>query len=1175
MAANRWDKYRDGKTPAGIDIAAITLGESPIPILTDQWQDSLALSSYLKLRREGKEDGSNILQNKSAIDTSSSPTTPLRSRTMDTQEAIRASSSSPTRPSVLAQRLRASRGGSFSLGGSNGVTRSILKSESDPITPNPLVRSMFSQNPTPLPLSLQALQTSNLVGNGEKMNSTFMTHNNSTFLDQQSSLLTPLSPDLDRSILPDRNSRATFGNENQSNLFARLNMDIERENFKSGNATLVEDPLVAEDISVDAVGLKILLKTALRDKDVANSKLIQSQEEVKRLQSSNQTLQEQNKAVNAITSNGTRWKLPCIILTQWSYNQQQRQMRAFFLWRTKCHGQQYNQALNHNRQLVCKLAGRNLKKVRLLKVQDFFIRWKSKIALQDHSLCLLEIISSQQYQKRQQSMLFSYWKRRLHQQRLLRRLLSRRIWKVGLKRLTQSFRFWKSQISNHQQDIVHKTFCKWTLRNIILKNQIRQLVLRQRWNQWNNKIHHENMIQIKRSHLTKVLRKNKFHPLFYFIQFWKYQYLRVKPCLEKASYILKGIVDKKQPLSQCVRRFACWKTKTVVFKQRKLVVGRIIDHIAIRHLAKCVGKYFRVWSRHAMQYKLEKHNLRSLSVLRHRQAILRYFVESLVRNCVRRGFQHWRHQVVWLKIAISEHEQVMALRKRVVELTGDYSSESTERQAIVKEFYSVQHIAKEQQEYFRAKFVLLIFKHCRTKSMAKAFKTWLQYAIIIRLLLKHDSFRKMSYQKILSHRLELISNGCNQRLMQCVLQEWKHVFRRRRLLRRIVRSHREVKWIKTAFQMWQRYISRRSSQYLVLHRVFITQWKRQAMKLVFNRWCRKVDEHHRFVSCLYHMTKSLWTAYKSVMKTAIGRWKCSLSYRKISSVQRRILLLSECRSKMHLANHFIQWKCHVQRYLRGKMTLALMISNNVRNQFLIPAMTRWRKNIQYKYIRQQGCKTLVRVFKGIYTRVNLAKNVLHGERIRAKQYVIFYQWKNEISKIRFLQGQQTERKLYQSFETTNKLKHVLEETQRSNILLQHRQEDSQMQLMRLQLLMDKLIYSRQYHRGLRRVLVAWKGVTTFCRMAKGFYRKQSQRRLLRVWHKWYASWKTLQAVRIEKVHRTAIEKGLIDKQKLLRFFFSWKLRRTNDSINDLHLMKVSLSYFSFKGNTLITFLAGN
>jgi hypothetical protein len=1058
-------------------------------LLDERWQDSLALSSFLQLRRSGKQplEGAVELPEQSAGESR------------------------------------------FNLSPSDkvGISNSMQ-----------MLESPFLSTPRSDPLTLKSLESSAI------------THSRRPSLS---------SPDF-------RSSSPT----------SRYNTDpvssmIETNHNHNKSNVLDSD----EDDNVDTIGLRVLLKTALRDKDVVTHKLQSVTQQVEQLQASNNAILLKSTALYATTVSGRRWRLPCV-LTCWSI-QKDRQMslRTFARWRHNTID--LHQSLlrrDTNVQQTLKLARNALAKARYIVVLKSFLKWKQQQQRQD----LVQVFASQRQRQLTLIRQWCCWKHIFRRTRCLKRVITRRSRRADAFVLHCRWSQWRSAVNSRH----HAVLLTWQSNNqrmklmsMLHKLHNSLLSVQRSFLSWKNKIFLDmKSKEIKQKLLRVTLQKIHFHPLLQLFLVWKKWIFTEKPRVYKAIQIYDAWHLRMR--LQCRQRaFVIWRRKTSHHRDwSRLLSYWIKPREQVRRRVSIENRW-KQWKQYCV---LERANLdrrsrlvASAQQLGRRSKAVRSLSRRISISIVANAWFRWQCIANATQCLVAKDKLIAELKDKLSVVGQKQVEECTQRDNAEQALVSLNALSWERDNRGRRNHLRIWIKYWLKVRLAWAWTKWVAQSLCCKFVavqqcLKQDA--SLKYQELAAFICS--STVDSKQLGQC-FNGWSNLIGRRRILRRIFSGKRRrlssQAWSQWSKMTWK--LNRQQNQHFIAISRFFANTKRQWLLSSFSIWrqnCQRWTHMSRMLSRVSSVAHRLLLYHQ---QRSFSLWSRNVLLIHVDGLSKTTVNLCGQLGQVSTTAWLERWKYVTKRRVLAKISLSKLLSKGLQSS-LRELWKTWRRVTRARATAYQICVQLMH-------RVNNYQTFALSQQ-RENLSSAFAIWKSLLLDVRYFQAQANQERLIheQNFlqKEIKRLKVEYKKSESEVILLRSRQEHLSKALTRSQSLILLAINRRHHQIRSKTCLtlwyVLWNSRLRIREKGRTIFLTRRKHVLQQTMNHWLLLHTICKVQLCQSLYSNSIEISLREQLRCERIFRKWRdrvasARERKKSLKVVRVLSVQFvfSYLSF------------
>lgn len=1019
-----------------------------VPLFTDQWQDSLALSSYLKLRRD------------TAANTS-------------TQGGIGGASTdaSPARPGFQAP-LSASTGNTVPSFLNQFIMKPLLDSAKKPGQMRNIDQISVIDPETSF-LSTTSRQTNN-------------------------------ADDFLRSAIP---------RDDGDDLFAMADDD---DGNQHGN--------------MDKMGLKLLLRTALRDKDIANHRIHQLNDSIHHIEVEKQHLLQQSQSVYAIHASANRWKLPIIVL--WCYQQFEiRQCtKAWQRWQRKIHLQKTHTLQQHQHQLIINIAKKNLMKVRNTKQQIAFIRWKCWQQYQVQQ----ELFNNRLLQKFRKQHLqrfhFQFWKQFSHRNQLLKKVIYRC---KSYRKMRMSFQRWRQLPHRHQRREDRHKLQQLTCLHLLQHQQRQQSQLKHSWLLWKQHVTYQHRVMTRRQLFVMMLKKNHWHQstLWYCFTRWKARIIYQLPKLTRLCHCLH------QGYHRMYRKaWKQWKANVALDRLKHMTLHRMVKTVHKKEVVNKVSHAFHQWRHSLCEQKMAIYHKHHVMMKSQHQRLSVSLVHVVYLHCLRRTWCQWKSFSTLSTTNNKYSHQLDDVKHANHSLRQTITQSSHQHQDLLQQYQDLQHrqqrlhhktSLQRLQSYFRCAYFLHI-QDVFAKWKAFSNSTLLQHRYQHQLtMIRHHQLLQQS---------DVVTKRHQDHVYRMVWQQWYRGCRQVKTLRRISASfvrYDVAARLKQRFDCWHRQTQSQRQVQRVLH-VMLNKTRSHAQRYYWHLWKSQVYIQQRHQHLLQHAVLCLKKAHSFQVVHAFFRWKQSLYQQEVHHWRHDCNLWRRLSEQQVLRRHYTAWRDVIKRrqlshkYLR-RCTLR-QHQHQIQKTFAI-----WKRFARFQQHRQHAVQSIA------YLSVRKQHQAITISHQRSQQEVCFHHWKYHcFTRHRVQIGEDLEGKYQQCLPVMQSLRLSLQHLQLQHDLLTTQHSDLNVDMQHQEDLQFRILQKYHQFQCKYRIFRQWYQRIQCYRKITSWQQKTSRKVIQSTLWRWKYAYAQQRLMTSNQIYVQDVVQQFSAKKTLQRLWHYWK-----------------------------------
>lgn len=684
-----------------------------------------------------------------------------------------------------------------------------------------------------------------------------------------------------------------------------------------------------DDENLDVTGLKLLLRTALRDKEVTRHRLEATQDEIIRVRRENEEILHQSTVIHSIAENVRKWKLPLLLFQKITEKHLLAKMRALGTWFQGIKRKENIDLREKNRDLILLLARRNILKQRERVQQRFLLRWKLKIKEADNQMVVLAHIVQKQQQKHRLREVFHVMYKRMRFHRWYNRH------RIGVRQRSLR-RGWSMWLVFYRKALAHSSLEEQRQYSIA---GARKSALVRHWQLRHNFAHLKCMLFQKKlrdlchQRLGRCMAR-ALTPLRQAFRRWKKMAYLVTPKQETQQLYLRRLLHRKQHLTASYA-LRTWRQETLrqraaLLFLRKRSVG-LYNH-RVKHVWNCWTHFCTRSHLHEVQ---QKHDQHSQQVLRFRL----WWVLHILKQRMRTSFVQWQY-VTYQHRQHSRYQQRLKQYDEALQGTRAHlQQEHTAKKDSQVRFQTTHQQLRHQEHRFGAQVVGFWLLRLRQRQVARAFRVWqgVQTAAMHYQAQRHLLVRTRHQEH--QHLTVLCQRMHQHRALRQILQTWHHALRRRKNLRQII-QHWQLRHWKNGFRRWYRQtVGLRLVAESPLRRVY-NLWRRC---LVTPHWQRWQEQTWRWRQWEKLGRKVLQRLGQSTLQRALQQWRRYTYLHRYQQDQRLQLSLKTQTLRMERTRIFLHWRQIARRRSHARRTLQRLLQRqqhrDTESQRL--AWTRW------------------------------------------------------------------------------------------------------------------------------------------------------------------------------------------------------------------------------------------
>jgi hypothetical protein len=728
-----------------------------------------------------------------------------------------------------------------------------------------------------------------------------------------------------------------------------------------------------EGENMDILGLKLLLKTALREKQTLLQEKHSLQEENKSLISENSVLFSQINLMNSFTYFGKKFQFLFVLTTLLQKKIIFSRNKRFLQWKNRflveARRQEAHSQITEKTVMIGKKIFIRLQKIYLYRK---FNRWKTTIQKMNYQLSLQEITFSRYFliPSRYRSVM-NAWKKVFSSRKALRKVTFSCFSRHFVKK---AFSRWKEALQKERLLELSCQLKKQRLCNLITNFQfLPRKSLQLAFQSWKYQTLDFRKSQVFRYRflifsLKRIICKQQIN---YFFQEWKRKELIQTPKREILFSRCLQLVNRFSKLVSC-QSFQRWKEQCLLLKKkeesiRSMIIRKLLTKkkLAFRKWQSSIKQQMKLISfSKEKQFSFEKRLLKSVSSL-----------SSLLirRSLLQKGWNTWKDLILRATLIEKQEKQLSFLKNNLTTLTGHLQEKQNQTNLLQQE---IVHSSSAYKQQLIITVVSRILRYQSLKQLSflrNRFSLWKTITISQRneenRLLMISSSRKEKLQLFLYSFLVRMASK-----HRCVaFQQWKSTVSFFSRLQENETSLQNGKR-KKLFLFWRKLTTNRKVQRHVIARL-LTFRKNQEILKGFQTWKDVVEKRTRKEKALYRCV-SLW-----LRKNLSVVWKTWQSY----LVESKTVALKEHYERkienFLLEKYFFrEWKVFKERKQRLRSLLtSVLLERRIQKAFI-----RWKSSIQQTKHLSSRCSSFASVLSSIF---------LARQSVLLSTKSAFYRWK--------------------------------------------------------------------------------------------------------------------------------------------------------------------------------------
>jgi hypothetical protein len=600
--------------------------------------------------------------------------------------------------------------------------------------------------------------------------------------------------------------------------------------------------------TMDVMGLKLLLKTALRDKENVSTDLKELKQQFSTMDKENSLLKRHVEQFHSYVYFGKKYHLIFVCQRLFEKKTDLSISKKFLLWKNKTFHEKYF-CLQYEFQDKVKLnAAKVFNKLKKLLLLRSLMNWKKNSELKEYSLLVKEITFQKYFQSAHcLQRHWKQWKLKLQQKTQLRKVLFYFIVNlVPKKRL--SLMKWKSfsliQLKSNSFQLLKKQLLTKVVEKHLITAKKDSTIAFLKWKFYSFHQQANSVIQWNRfasgSHLMNSFQK-KFRNKFLVTTFskWKNNIL-----LQGKTNDLKALLlsKMKNTFTKLMKRdsFLCWKSEFFTeWGTKRNFCFLFYKKLILQNKQQA----FQHWKR-IIFIHLKDQDSQSKEVYLHKQLNVCKQITHLLKAFSRKrklkiGFQQWKLFNFSSKFQEKYSQQSNYLQNNLSMMTSTLS----EKQQMISSLNTFQKNLQQENarklKLFASKKLFSVLLSQQMTAKRLVFQKWFKiHGIQSRNLL----LRKEKTEKLKLFVL-LVSNKSNMKKKLEAFQLWK---RYNTVFQNLFQSYQSVRKLvlKNLFLKWKQKYSKQMKLRLIMKRQFTLLYSKQ-LSISFHRWSKQTSQKSR------------------------------------------------------------------------------------------------------------------------------------------------------------------------------------------------------------------------------------------------------------------------------------------------------------------------------------------
>lgn len=624
-----------------------------------------------------------------------------------------------------------------------------------------------------------------------------------------------------------------------------------------------------EDVNasnMDITGMRLLLQTALRDKEILRRKLLDMQLTVENAEKQRQEALEHSQMITSLTDSSRKWRLPSFIAHILIRFEHTSKVKYLSVWKSKMHDFQTSIYRDHGRRLILKLARRNILHARLTSMHSFFLRWKSNCLIHDWLTESKAPILSDLIIKRTRKCIFQLLLAQSKRKKALRRIINNL--QYSYYRLV--FSRWQLCLRYRTQELV---LYSHRLLRLALVNKITNslhLSVQRSWQIWSKYTLYHRFIEQRQGKLCFAVKRLLRQEVLPFRK-WKLKTFVWYPQQRKVRRFC-AILQQSVVIDNLRSSFQRWHR----IIQRRTNTCRQILTLFQRRETHSLFKAWRTWSAWILSRRESEVQKAKFSLKQEKMKLTITLLFVRATHLTHKAFYTWKQVTEQMSNHLQHQSVLFDVDHDLQGLRAELSLANSATQQAQHQYDVLLHNQR-NQSFTQAIKVLIgnLTKH-HNQHMLRAFQQWKHQLQIMSVTSTfnshfHSLHRRNIQQSFLFLQAQTLTSKCRQ-----TFRAWKLSFLRFKVTRKVIK-----KWQNTlyslAFSAWKSRLVKQENNSKKM-KIVLLKWIKLKIRCAWHVWKIKDNQKEKLRII---MSKLIRNSLKSKLRFAWKQMKNVIHYHQL------------------------------------------------------------------------------------------------------------------------------------------------------------------------------------------------------------------------------------------------------------------------------------------------------